>query len=52
VPAAISDCDEPQVFELRRVSPANLLLAVGGLLSFAIVRSPRPTAEVDPLAVG
>jgi len=31
--AAAADCDEPQVFELRRVSPANLLLAVGGLVA-------------------
>jgi hypothetical protein len=28
------------------------LLALGGLLSFAIVRSPSPSGEVDPLAVG
>jgi EmrB/QacA subfamily drug resistance transporter len=29
-----------------------VLLAVGGLLSFAIVRSPSPPAEVDPLPIG
>jgi MFS family permease len=28
------------------------LLVLGGLLSFAIVRSPAPRGEVDPLAVG
>jgi hypothetical protein len=29
-----------------------VLLAVGGLLSFAIVRSPSPPAEVDSLPIG
>jgi EmrB/QacA subfamily drug resistance transporter len=51
-PAVYADPDAFGAASGRGMLVCAGLLALGGLLSFAIVRSPARPAEVDPLAIG